>query len=179
MINIDDFKIIERVELDIINKYECKIPNEIIDIWKKYGFGSFKNGYLRLINPDSYIPILEDNYVRYEMAIPLFTTAMGDVLVWEDGYLMILNFRKNEVNVVAKNLKFFFGDLKDEYYLQKALDWVPYRDAIEQYGEPGFDECFGYVPILGLGGVEKVENLQKVKMREHIYIITHFMGVIE
>jgi len=26
------------------------------------------------------------------------------------------------------------------------------------------DECFGYVPLLGLGGTEKVENLQKVRL---------------
>lgn len=31
----------------------------------------------------------------------------------------------------------------------------------------------------GLGGEEKVESLQKVKLIEHIYIITQFMGPIE
>ncbi|KYD27811.1 hypothetical protein B4113_0045 [Geobacillus sp. B4113_201601] len=100
-------------------------------------------------------------------------------MVWEDGYLMALNFRKQQVNVVAKNLKFFFGDLNDDYFLEEALDWSPYPEAVTKYGEPAFDECFGYVPLLGLGGVEKVENLKKVKLREHIYLIAQFMGPLE
>ncbi len=103
---------------------------------------------------------------------------MGDILVWEDGYLIELNFRKQQVNVVAKNFKFFFEDLNDDYYLDEALDWSPYPKAIEKYGEPAFDECFGYVPLLGLGGTEKVENLKKAKFIEHIYLITEYMGKI-
>ena len=113
------------------------------------------------------------------MAIPLFTTGMGDILVWEDNYLLSLNYRKSEVNVAAKNLKFFFSDVFDEYYLDKALDWSPYPDAIKRYGIPSFDECLGYVPLLGLGGTEDVDNLQRVKLKEHIYLITEFMGKIE
>jgi hypothetical protein len=35
------------------------------------------------------------------------------------------------------------------------------------------------VPLLGLGGPEKIENLSKVKLIEHIYLITQFMGQIE
>lgn len=125
-----------------------------------------------MINPNEYLPILEDVYVRHDLATPPFSTAMGDILVWEDEYLMALNFRKQQVNVVAKNLKFFFGDLNDEYFLEEALDWSPYPKAVMKYGELAFDECFGYVPLLGLGGVEKVESLKKVKLKEHIYLIT-------
>ena len=40
------------------------------------------------------------------------------------------------------------------------------------HGSLSFDECFGYVPLLGLGGAKKVENLKKVKIREHIELIT-------
>ncbi|EAC4137804.1 TPA: DUF1851 domain-containing protein, partial [Listeria monocytogenes] len=54
-----------------------------------------------------------------------------------------------------------------------------YPSAVEKYGEASYDECFGYTPILGMGGTEKVENLKKVKLREHIYLITQFMGPIE
>lgn len=114
-----------------------------------------------------------------EMAIPLFTTAMGDLLVWEDQYLLLLNYRKHEVNVLAKNFKFFLNDIFDDYYLKVAMDWLPYPDAMKKYGIPDFDECFGYVPLLGLGGTEKVEHLKKVKLTEHIDMITEFMGSIE
>jgi len=42
-----------------------------------------------------------------------------------------------------------------------------------------FDECYGYVPLLGLVGSEEVSNLSKVKIREHILLITELVGRIE
>ncbi|MBC6972253.1 DUF1851 domain-containing protein [Bacillus sp. Xin] len=75
--------------------------------------------------------------------------------------------------------KFFFNNAADDYFLERVLDWNPYQEAKDRYGELAFDECFGYTPLLGLGGSEKVENLQKVKLIEHIYLITQFMGPIE
>jgi hypothetical protein len=50
---------------------------------------------------------------------------------------------------------------------------------VKKYETPAFDECFGYVPLLGLGGVEKIDNIRKVKLKEHIYLITEFMGNLE
>ncbi|MBQ6523394.1 MAG: DUF1851 domain-containing protein [Atopobiaceae bacterium] len=34
----------------------------------------------------------------------------------------------------------------------------------------------GYVPLLGLGGRETVNNLRKVKIREHIALIAQMVG---
>ncbi|WP_128102970.1 T6SS immunity protein Tdi1 domain-containing protein [Paenibacillus sp. DCT19] len=169
----------EKIPTNVIEKYSSTIPVQLIEVWKEYGLGSLCNGYLKIINPDHYVELLQDTYSRANLAIPLFITGMGDILIWEDGYLMALNFRKHEVNVVGKNFRYFFADINDEYFLNKALDWSPYLEAVEKYGEPTYDECFGYVPLLGLGGSEKVENLKKVKFIEHIYIVNHFMGFME
>ena len=49
---------------------------------------------------------------------------------------------------------------------------------MKKLGKLEYDECFGYVPLLGLGGSEKVDNLDKVKIREHIEIITQLVGKI-
>jgi hypothetical protein len=47
---------------------------------------------------------------------------------------------------------------------------------VKKYGKPAYDECFGYFPVLGAGGVEKVENLKKVKLTEYIYANTAVTG---
>ncbi|MEC2665533.1 DUF1851 domain-containing protein, partial [Bacillus cereus] len=83
------------------------------------------------------------------------------------------------VDVVAGKFKFFFKNTKDDYFLEKVLDWKHYQQALNKYGKLEIDECFGYTPLLALGGPEKVENLQKVKLIEHVYLITQFMGPIE
>jgi hypothetical protein len=175
-----EFKLEEKVPEEIINKYNGKIPEQLIEVWKHYGFGSILNGYLKLINPDSFIEILEEVYMRNKDAIPLFATSMGDIIVWEkERYLNLLNFRKGNVHVISAGFDFFLEDLSDKSFIDEELDWYPYPIAIEKYGEPDFDECFGYAPLLGLGGPEKMENLKKVKIVEHIYLITQFMGPIE
>ncbi len=105
---------------------------------------------------------------------------MGDIIVWEKGkYVNLLNFKKGYVNVVSSGFEFFFDDLKDNNFMNDELMWQPYPEAISKYSAPNYDECFGYTPLLGLGGVEKVENLKKVKLKEHILIITEFMGPVQ
>ncbi|WP_376699423.1 T6SS immunity protein Tdi1 domain-containing protein [Listeria booriae] len=69
--------------------------------------------------------------------------------------------------------------MASDYFKEKYFDLAQYREAVEQLGEPAYDECFGYVPLLALGGAEKVENLQKVKLREHILLISALAGTIQ
>ena len=42
---LKDFKKISNVSDELINKYKTKLPEELIMIWQKYGFGTFYNGY--------------------------------------------------------------------------------------------------------------------------------------
>lgn len=177
---LSDFIIHKKVDKDMILKYTNKLPEELIGTWKKYGLGSLANNFLRIINPDDYLDILERSYIRHKQAIPIFTTAMGDIIVWEKNkYVNLLNYRKGFVNVVSSGFEFFFDDIQDNEFMNDELMWQPFPEAIRKYGEPSYDECLGYTPLLGLGGAEKVENLKKVKLREHILIIAEFMGPIE
>ncbi|WP_099363747.1 T6SS immunity protein Tdi1 domain-containing protein [Fredinandcohnia onubensis] len=177
---LSDFIRHKAVNKDVIFKYKDILPKELIETWKKYGLGRLANNFLRIINPDDYLDIIERSYVRHEQAIPIFTTAMGDIIVWEKNkYVNLLNYRKGFVNVVSSGFEFFFDDIQDNEFMDDELMWQPYPEAISKYGDPTYEECFGYTPLLGLGGAEKVENLKKVKLREHILIIAEFMGPIE
>ena len=88
-----------------------------------------------------------------------------------------LNLRLNFLN--PDDVIIFFDDLKDNDFMNDELMWQPYPEAISKNSAPNYDECFGYTPLLGLGGTEKVENLKTVKLKEHILIITEFIGPIE
>jgi hypothetical protein len=179
-----DFKKISEVEKDTINKYKDLLPEELIEAWKTYGYGTFMNGYLKIINPDEFISLVNDSYLRSKGTIPIFTTSMGDVILFEKdenqrSYIVMINYRKGKTKVLASKYSLFLRFLEEEAFKQKALDWLPYPEAIEKFKEPEYEECFGYTSLLGLGGAEKVENLKKVKLREHILIITEFMGAVQ
>ncbi|EUJ32213.1 T6SS immunity protein Tdi1 domain-containing protein [Listeria cornellensis] len=136
------------------------------------------NGYIRVINPNDYRQVLEESYFRNDVAIPIFTTGLGDVIIWEENkYLMLIKYRKSKLKGIS--FKYFFSDLEDKEFVEEELDSIQYFAAVEKYGSLKQEECFGYTPLLGLGGAEKVDNLKKVKLKEHIMIITEFMGRIQ
>lgn len=187
---LKDFELEEKVSDDIINKYKGRVPKELIEIWKKYGFGTFLNGYLKIINPDKYEDLIHETYIQVDENIKfttcLFTTGMGDLIIWEyvnenDITVTLLKYRIGKCRIIAPGTKFniFLKLLEDKYFLEEELDWKDYPKAIHKYGMLGYDECFGYVPLLGLGGKKSVNNLKKVKLIEQIYLITDFLGPID
>ena len=121
-------------DIDVSRIEQCKgrLPEELFDFWREFGLGTFYNGYLKAIDPNEYIELVQQSYFDGEVTIPIFATAFGDIITWEDK---------------------------------------KYNAAVKKYGELEYDECFGYVPLLALGGKESVKNLKKVKMREHIALI--------
>lgn len=176
----DNFIFKESTPEEVIEVYTGRVPEKMLEVWKQYGFGSVLGGYLKIVNPDKFQALLKDVYVRSKEAIVLFTTSMGDIIVWEDSkYLILLNFRRGRMKGISSGFKYFFSDLEDESFLEDNLDWLPYPEAVNKLGQPNYDECFAYEPILGLGGPEKVDNLSKVKLVEHIYLIKELMGPIE
>ena len=89
-----DFKKEKDMPEEVIERYRDLVPKEMIEIWKKYGLGSFLNGYLRVINPDDYKELVEETYFRGKESIPLFTTAFADVITWqENGFIDIVQYR--------------------------------------------------------------------------------------
>ncbi len=179
-----DFKYKTEVPIEVYHKYENKLPKQVLEAWKKYGFGSILNGYLKIVNPDDYQSLVSETYLRNINTTVLFVTGLSDVILWEDAgedekYIVLVNYRKGKTSVLEAGFDFFFEDLEDVEFKEKKLDWKAYSEAVEKYGEPALDECFGYTPLLGLGGAEKVENLKKVKLKEHILVITEFMGPVQ
>ena len=80
--------------------------------------------------------------------------------------------------MLAKSFKRFMQNLRDDYFLEKYFQIPQYTEAVNKFGKLEQGECFGYVPLLGLGGSEKVDNLDKVKIREHIELISQMVGKV-
>ena len=174
---LNDFVYSGKVDENCIRKYSGKIPQVLMDIWREYGFGAFFGGYLRVINPDDYMDILKDSYFRGDLSIPVLVTAFGDVITWEEGkYTRIVRYRYNDFELMIGRFELFLKLPSDKGFLRRFFTLEDYAQAVEKCGELADDECFGYVPLLALGGKEDVEYLQKVKTKEHIAVITQLTG---
>lgn len=163
----------------ICDKYEKILPNELIAVWKKYGMGSLFYGYLKMINPEEYQELVIDTYFRGSVAIPIFVTAFGDIICWEENkYIRMIKYKNGIFKGMASGFEFFWEDLERGLYDKEYFEFSRYYEAVKLLGKIEYDECFGYVPLLGLGGSEKIQNLQKVKIREHIELISYMVGKI-
>lgn len=174
---LDDFKIEQKVPPKLFVEYQGKLPKQILQIWEEYGFGSFLDGFLRVVNPADFRDILTRISFVGKKSIPIFVTVLGDMIVWQkNSYLTILRFRHGTFFIMGKGFTYFFDDLLDKEYLEKFLKPKNYYEVLQKQGSVAYDECFGYVPLLCLGGFEDVEHLKKCKILEHMELILSAIG---
>lgn len=164
---------------EIIQKYTKALPKALIEIWKNQGFGTIMDGYIKIINPDEYNEVFKDSYYRSDIAIPIAVTAFGDIITWEKNkYVGIVQYRYGKSDVMIIGFDLFLMLLKDSSFTKKFFNIEMYKKAVALYGNLNFDECFGFVPILAMGGSEKAESLKIVKAKEHIALINELAGSI-
>ena len=174
---LDDFRIEKEVPAELIHAYQDRLPEQIIQIWKEYGFGSFMDGFMKVVNPEEFQDILQRAYFMGSKSVPVFVTALGDMIVWEEGsYLTILRFRHGAFSVMERGCSYFLDDLMDAEYEEEFLKPHDYYIALSKQGPVGYDECFGYVPLLCMGGPEVVGHLKKAKILEHMELILEAGG---
>ena len=174
-----DYETKKKVPTEIIDAYRDKLPSQIIQIWKEYGFGSFMDGFLKTINPNEFQEILQRAYFMGMKSVPVFVTALGDMIIWEENtYLTLLRFRHGTFSIMEKGCNYFLDDLTDNEYIQEFLKPQNYYIAIQNQGALEYDECFGYVPLLCLGGSENADCLKKVKLSEHMELMLAVGGML-
>lgn len=177
-----DYTIIEKPTEDVLHHYKDKLPTQLTDFWKAYGFGIFMDGYLKLVNPSGFQSDFDEAYDNNQHEIVFGVTALGDFLTWTGDAIRAVYFKNGYDSIIESgdDMEWFFDmDLADQGFLRDNLNDKNYLAAKEHLGELEYDQCYGYVPLLGLGGAEKAENLQKVKIKEHLSIIAQTLGKIE
>ena len=113
---LKDFEFHSKVPDAVIEKYKDKIPPELLEIWQEYGFGSFADGYIKIINPDDYVEILKESYFNAQEAIPIFATGFADVITWEEHmYIAMVKYR----NLKAPLYPFPINDFLTDYCTQE------------------------------------------------------------
>lgn len=153
---------------EVIEKYKDQVPAELVQIWQEDGLGTFLDDYLEL---------LQDSYFRGGVAFPMFVTAFGDIITWEENaYVGIVQYNIQDLDIMIKRMDRFIEYVDDEDFKDDYFDIPLYKKAVAKHGELAYDECFSFVPLLALGGSKDVEHMDKVKVLEHIYLMYQLTG---
>ena len=190
-----DFKLHKPADESVIEKYTNVLPHALINIWKEYGFGTFAKGFLKTINPDEYQELLNKTYISKNNPIPIFTTALGSIMIWDISYfgpekeecqvINIVRYRHGDDCLVTPILSlddndFFVEDLTDSNFYKNILFWGAYMEAVRLHKTiPEYDECYGYKKLLVLGGKRGADNMQIFKIKEHIILIKEMVGAVQ
>ena len=107
------------------------------------------DGYIRFLNEDEIgkmVELLESCPIWHD-GIPFATTVFGDVLAWDDGYIMLYKLSEEDYTVILSGTEFFDIEL--------------YKAAINKCGRIDRDQCYVLTPIPRLGGarIEKYLNV--------------------
>ncbi|KAA1425479.1 DUF1851 domain-containing protein [Mumia zhuanghuii] len=184
MFEIADFVPHAPVELDVIARFRGRVPDELIAIWEQYGYGTFADGFLRVINPSLYEAEVGDCIGKTQgdgIAIPIMVTGLGDLITWEPsvGVIAIL-YREGRTVGLGSTVRTFvrLTVLDGAEELSETFNWDVFPEAIAAHGELPYDKSFIFVPLLSLGGSATVENLQVRDTITAIQMMVELQGVI-
>ena len=174
----------QSVDDTFIAKYADLSYTELTTLWQEVGLGSYCDGMLKIINPSDYQYVLNSCYVmEYDKSfLPFMCTAFGDVFAYVknpklNNYIVYLNVRYGTYLILPDNLVLLLNKIIfNKSTLNGWFDLENYPTIQEKLGTPDFDECFGYSPLLVMGGSENLENIEIVKALSYIDISTQTIG---
>lgn len=170
--------------------YRGKLPDQMLQYWKEWGFCSFGKGIFWTVNPSDYVSLVElwlegtsflrtdSHYVVGRSAfgkLYLWGTASGENLTIDSPWGMI--FPRDQTSKIADGKgdflarRFFGGKKKRSLDQEDSQQKLLFDRALATLGQLRADEMYGFEPALALGGPAKLENLRKVKTIPHFAIL--------
>jgi len=181
MVEIADFVPHAPVPSEIIEEYRGRVPEELVEIWEQYGYGTCGGGFLRVIDPKLYEAEIGDCIGKTQgdgIAIPIMVTGLGDLITWEPSLgVVAIQYRLGSIYGLGSRLRSVFRLVEDGLILSRLKAEI-FREALAVHGELPYDQSFIFVPLLSLGGQAKVENLHKRETIASIQVAVDLQGVI-
>ena len=163
---------------ETIERYRAQVPPEVAELWRSQGAGLVgTDGFFRVVDPARAAEMLADVLSLPDGATVLFTTALGDVIAYANGLYLVVKPRFGALDVIQDtSFDELVALIEDPAQRDEAWEWEPYPAAREREGIPGFEECYGFVPLLALGGRADAEHLQRGGLYEHLAVIAKLAG---
>lgn len=176
---IDGFTPAAPIPEDVIERFAPHVPPGVVEMWRENGSGWLQGGFFRIVDPAHAAQRLDGVYQLPANATVVFTTALADLIIWVNGMFYLIKWRWGMLEGLPHeaSLDDLLGWMRDPALLTAYFEWGPYAEAANRDGVPGLDECFGFVPLLALGGPPTADHLQRMEMWVHIALILQLAGV--
>ena len=169
---------LKKPEQELLKMATKVVPAGLLDFWQQYGFGSYGEGIIKVVNPTDYMGSLYMWLGKEDFSkIPIMVTAFGDIIYYrrlsetEDDVCMLnIHYRKVEVLAYSFN-DFWQKTVTDKKVMEQLLYQDLYKQAICERGILQKDEIFFFVPALVLGGKQAIGNVDKGDAVTHMHLL--------
>jgi hypothetical protein len=181
------------LSLERLEDIRKKLPKDLIDFMTVYGECSLNGGLINVCDPIAYAGLSKQMFGKDRdfgtTVSELYAySAFGNLFFWNAKYGSHTVDLLSGVVICCSLV-----DAKLNDPLAHRQMYVPFfmsRDALDAVDENGkpllaravkklgpleIGECYGFVPLLSLGGMRRLENLKRLKAREHFSIAAQSM----
>ncbi|WP_164990492.1 T6SS immunity protein Tdi1 domain-containing protein [Agromyces albus] len=178
MTSFRSFDLVAPIAEETIAQFAGQVPAGVVELWRAQGAGIVgDDGFFRVVDPARAASMLEGVFGLPDGATVLFTTALGDVVFHANGLYLVVKSRFGAIDVIeGRSFDELVALIEDPARRDVAWEWQPYPAARERDGVPAFEECFGFVPLLALGGPNDAGHLQLGGLYEHLALIAQLAG---
>ncbi len=172
----EGFTTISPVSPDYLEQHASAVPEVITQLWREHGTGLIGDGFVRVLDPGRATTMLAEVLGDTPGPIPVFATALADLVVYAGQSWFLFDFRFAGLRELSEDIDVFVPGLADDELVEQFLPRYPYREAVPRLGVPDLDECYGYAPLLAFGGSDSPDQLERVKLWEHLLLIVQAGG---
>lgn len=157
-----------------LKRYASYSNKSLLELWQKAGFCGYDDGLWWFIPPDRLDGILKSFLPNMVDAHVLARTAFGDLFIHSaNNKISVFSPRMREMVLAEEEFELFFEVLLiNEDFKVDVLEKELFNQAQQKIGPINHEECYGFIPPLMLGGNFSVENLEKVKLVEHLLFLS-------
>jgi len=159
--------------------FSDKLPEPLIQDWKDIGWCSYGKGLIWIEDPAFLQPMVKAWFGPKNAFTAFARSGFGHLFLWDKKDAYMLDPQHGTLAKIVSKLEVLFDYvLCRKPYLDDVLDLKLFRAASKKLGELAFDECYGFVPALALGGEAALANLEKLKLAEHELMLSQLVDEV-
>ena len=161
----------------VLEEFKGKLPEELLTLWRKYGFGNYGNGLLKIINPDVYSNTITLWLGEQKDCYPILMSGFGTLFIYrklseasDDICLLDIHHRKSGSFSIGFS-DFFREIIPSENFAKQFLLVDLFQKASAEFGSLAGNEIFFFVPALVFGGSASIECVRKGDAITHQHLL--------
>jgi len=167
-----------------IARFRDKVPKKLLEYWAEHGWCGYGEGIFWTVNPQDYEEVVKsfiqgtslEGRDTYHI---IARGAFGDLYLYGEKTGFSLDIVPYTSNYCGRTREPGATDTNKEvqgFFLLMERESNDFGDFFEpaknKLGRLKCDEIYGFIPALALGGAVKLENIEKVKMVEHLVLLS-------